>query len=220
MSRLYQRPEWIEYRAEVIELDGGGCRRCGRGEKDGVPLHVHHTQYFPSRLPWEYPHSVCETLCPGHHAEEHGIIRPSSRWTLLYDEDLEELSGECESCGTEIRYVFYIDHPKWDPLAVGTDCCDRLTGSDIALNIRRKIDRRKNFLRSTRWQETPNGILIRQKRMEFAVRGSPNGYYIDLAGHRGKERYPTRDSAKAKVFDIVEDGIAENFLRTHKPKHQ
>lgn len=220
MSRLYKRPEWLAYRAEVIELDDGRCRRCGKSEMDGVTLHVHHTEYHPGKLPWEYPYSVCETLCQGHHAQEHGFIRPDSGWTFLYDDDLGGLSGTCEFCSTEIRYVFYIDHPKWDPLAVGTDCCDRLTGSEVALNIRRAADRLKTFIRSTRWKQNGNGLFIHQKRMDFAVLSSSGGYYIELQGHHGKDRYETSDLAKKKIFDIVEDGTAEKFLQTRKPKQR
>lgn len=212
MSRLYQRAEWIEYRAEVIELDGGVCRRCGKGEKDGVNLHVHHKEYHRGKLPWEYPYEICETLCQFHHAEEHGKVRPSSGWTYLYHEDLHDLIGECECCGTQIRHVFYIDHPKWDALGVGTECCDILTGSDVALNIRRMIDRRKNFLRSKRWKANQDGMFVRQKRMQFAVRASSEGYLIELNGISGKKHYASMEEAKTKIFDIVEDGTAEEFL--------
>ena len=217
MSSLYKRPEWIAYRAEVIELDDGRCRECGKGERDGVTLHVHHLEYHPGKLPWEYPYAVCKTLCQRHHAEEHGLIRPNSGWAFLYDEDLKDLSGTCEWCNTEIRYVFHIDHPKWDPLAVGTDCCDRLTGSDVALNIRRKFDRLKSFIRSRRWEINERGLFIRQKRMDFFVVSSSEGYTIELQGVKGKEnQYKTLNLAKEKIFTIVENGEAEIFLKKRK----
>jgi len=103
----YRRKEWKKFRESVIESDGGKCVHCGRGEDEAV-LQVHHKRYIKGRLPWEYGTKDCETLCKGCHAELHGLIKPRSGWDYLWDEDLDDLSGTCQNCGTSIRYVFHI----------------------------------------------------------------------------------------------------------------
>ena len=148
----------------------------------------------------------------------HGLIRPNSGWTFLYDEDLGDLCGNCEYCGTDLRYLYYIDHPKWDPLAVGTDCCDRLTGSDIALNLRRRTQRLDTFIRSARWRETDQRFLIRQKQMDFAIVALEGGYRVELASVGGRELFRTVEAATKKIFEIVESGEAERFLHKRNQK--
>lgn len=115
MPNPYSNVQWIEFRNEMIELDGGVCKRCGRGIGDGVVLQVHHKAYRKGALPWEYSYSDCETLCKGCHGQEHGKVRPSFGWELLGTDDLGELSGVCEFCSTEIRYVFLFSIPTGSP---------------------------------------------------------------------------------------------------------
>ena len=129
---LYNHSDWARFRGEVIKLDGQRCVRCSRGRSDDVVLQVQHKRYIPGRKPWEYTHSDCETLCKGCHAEELGIIMPSSGWLLLATDDLGDLNGNCELCGTALRYSYAIVHPGWGSMAVGTDCCDKLTGTTDA----------------------------------------------------------------------------------------
>lgn len=104
--------QWTEFRRSVIELDGGKCTMCGRLE-DEVTLQVHHKRYITGRKPWEYGTKDCVTLCKGCHATEHGIIMPQHGWEYGGEEDLGDLSGICEKCGTSIRYVFIVYHEKW-----------------------------------------------------------------------------------------------------------
>src|SRR5262249_24370175 len=114
----HRSKEWKLFREEVIHLDGGVCVRCSRGVADGELLHVHHKFYAPGRKPWEYPYEACETLCRSCHAQEHGIIPPKDGRELVGDYDLGDLSGSCDYCRTEIRYVFVIQHCKWITLEV------------------------------------------------------------------------------------------------------
>ncbi|MFN3195275.1 MAG: HNH endonuclease [Chlorobiota bacterium] len=117
----YLKKEWKKFRESVIESDGGKCVQCGRGEDEAV-LQVHHKRYIKGRLPWQYGTKDCETLCKGCHAELHGHIKPRSGWDYLWDDDLGDLSGTCQNCGTSIRYVFHIGHEKWGFMEVGTHC--------------------------------------------------------------------------------------------------
>nr|VFK49489.1 MAG: hypothetical protein BECKTC1821D_GA0114238_10796 [Candidatus Kentron sp. TC] len=139
MKNKYRSNRWIEFREELIELDGGACVRCGRRRDDGAVLQVHHKEYLKGKAPWEYPFGFFETLCRRCHAEEHGKIRPESGWEYVGEDDLGGLYGNCERCATEIRYVFFVQHPKWEPMAVGTICCDDLTGTKLASD-KRKYD--------------------------------------------------------------------------------
>src|SRR5947199_154358 len=95
--------KWEAFREQILDLDGFACRRCGKRQADGAVLQVHHTIYFPGRMPWDYPPSSCETLCKGCHAEQHGIIKPQTGWELLGWDDAGDLCEHCENCGTEIR---------------------------------------------------------------------------------------------------------------------
>ncbi len=58
----YRGEKWEAFREQILDLDGFACRRCGKRQADGAVLQVHHTIYFPGRMPWDYPPSSCETL--------------------------------------------------------------------------------------------------------------------------------------------------------------
>ena len=49
-------------------------------------------------------------------------------WTSYHVQDLGDLTGNCEACGTEIRYVHYLSHPEHTGMAVGVECAGKLTG--------------------------------------------------------------------------------------------
>src|SRR5258708_7166064 len=120
----YRSGEWLRYRKEVIRLDGGACRRCGRSEGDGAVLQVHHKEYIRGHKPWEYPYELCEAICKGCHASEHKLIAPKFGWEYVTDDDAGDLERTCDHCGTSIRYSFIIQHPNWPTMEVGTVCCD------------------------------------------------------------------------------------------------
>jgi hypothetical protein len=218
MRHYYRRPEWIEFRADILERDGWRCHRCGRGATDRATLQVHHEEYLVGRLPWEYPPRLCVTLCKGCLAVEHGKIFPWSDWDLVSDNDLGDLSGECDLCGTELRYEFLIEHPKWFPMIVGTHCCDTLTGSDAASQIRREKERLTRFIASKRWQFSPHGIKIRRSKMDFEIAIDEKGYFIQILKKNGKKRFPTIEQAKAAVFELIETGKAAEYFEKNKLK--
>src|ERR1019366_1190456 len=132
MTSPYKNDQWKIFREEVIELDGNACRRCHRSQQDGAIFQLHHLIYISGKKPWEYRYEDCETLCKGCHSAEHGLTRPKTGWSYYGDEDLGDLCGVCDCCGTDIRYVFYVHHPLWEPMGVGTFCCDHLTGTEFA----------------------------------------------------------------------------------------
>jgi hypothetical protein len=217
MPDPYSNERWIKFRNEVIELDGEICLRCRRGFKDGMTLQVHHKHYRSGAAPWEYLYTDCETLCKGCHAREHGKVRPSVGWEFLGTDDLGGLSGICEYCGTEIRYVFFIQHLHWEPLAVGTYCCDNLTETALASNhmesLRRFASRRTRFISSRRWKESGGGMVIHQKGIEVLIRMQTAGFQIQMNDTPGKIVFPNMVDAKAKAFETIESGAAEKCLR-------
>lgn len=212
-SRDYSSQKWKEFRAEVIELDEGRCRQCGRGSNDGVVLQVHHLTYKPGHPPWDYRYEDCETLCQGCHASIHGHIRPTFGWDLVHEEDLGDLSGKCELCGTEIRYVFWVQHPNWEPIGVGTVCCDHLTGTTLATEKMRFNDRMRRFASSTRWKNSADGFAIKQKGVTLEVVRGAIGFRLRMNGQIGTGIYPNEEAAKKKAFEAIDDGSAIRFLQ-------
>ncbi len=219
---LYNHADWKRFRGEVIKLDGDRCVRCSRGHDDAV-LQVHHKRYIPGRKPWEYAHSDCETLCKGCHAEEHGIIMPTSDWFLLATDDLGDLNGNCELCGRALRYSYAIVHPSWGSMAVGTDCCDKLTGTadaseyhNMMLKDRGKL---KRFVSSPSWKILPSGehSII---RTGIAVRiGEADGkFYIGLGPANGKAPHHSLIDAKIKALELIDTGEAAEYLEKRRDK--
>ncbi|MCC4245673.1 HNH endonuclease [Stappia indica] len=216
--RHYHRKDWQKYRNEIIELDGGVCVKCKRGQLQGAALQVHHKEYLPGKLPWEYPYELCETLCRGCHAVEHGIIRPFSGWECIGYDDLGERVGECELCGNSIRYVFFVCHEKWPCLEVGETCCDHLTetteAGDQMDSMRRIEARRQRFIQSNRWQPDGTGALwIHQKGADILIQPTENGYRLVINTIKGKLQFPSIEQAKIFSFEIIENGTLESFLK-------
>ncbi len=211
----YQSKSWQEFRSEVIELDGGSCRQCGRAEPE-VVLQEHHNKYIPGHAPWQYSYEDCETLCKGCHAAGHGKIPPKSGWKYLGYEDLGEVSANCELCGSNFRYQFFVFHRDWGTMQVGTFCCDALTGSEHAsrqLDKQNKYDeRRRRFMRSKRWMEISGRFILRQKGIRIEIAKHNGSYRIQLGLYPGQKCYDTLDSAKSHVFDIIDDGRAQNYI--------
>ena len=204
----YRSKQWKAFRDEVLRLDGYRCGRCLRQHGE-VVLQVHHKKYIPGRKPWEYSHDMCEAICKGCHAEEHGIIPPSSGWTLDGYDDLGDRSGHCDACGTELRYIFMVSHPNWAAMEVGTDCCDRMTGNAEASKFSaervRLNNQRKRFVSSVRWRTLQSGgEMIQIKQLRILVYGIDGQFAIKVNGHSGKRRFPAIVDAKGAVFDLLE----------------
>ncbi len=211
-KKEYCTNRWQQFREELIELDGRKCVRCGRAQDEGTILQIHHKKYLFGRKPWEYPYDLCETLCKRCHAEEHGKVRPESGWEYVGDEDLGGLYGVCDRCNTEIRYVFYIQHPNWEPMSVGTVCCDDLTGTKEASEKRKYEERRNRFIKSKRWQHDGSFYSIKQRGFKINITKTAKGYIIEINNIRGKKFYSTLDEAKLRVFEFIESGEADKFF--------
>ncbi len=211
----YQSKCWQEFRQEVIELDSGCCSGCGRCEPE-VVLQVHHKKYIPGHAPWQYNYSDCEVLCKGCHAAEHGKIPPKSGWKYLGYEDLGEVSANCELCGSNFRYQFFVYHKNWGSMQVGIHCCNALTDTEIAsrqVDKQNKYDERKRrFINSKRWIIISGRAVIRQKGIRIEIAKNDSEYHIQLDKFQGQNCFDTLDSAKSHVFDIIDDGRAQNYI--------
>jgi hypothetical protein len=212
MLNEYANDKWFEFRKEIMELDGFTCVRCGRKESEGAVLQVHHKKYIQHKPIWDYPLKLCETLCRGCHAAEHGIIMPQEGWDFIMQVDLGGLAGKCERCGTEIRYTFYIDHPRWAPMIVGTICCDNLTKSKTASSLQRKDERLQRFLSSTRWVDNEGISSIKQKGLNIEILDTGTGYKLHIQEVEGSRTYKSIDDAKKRVFNFIDSGEASDFF--------
>lgn len=144
-------------------------------------------------------------------------------------DDLGNLIGNCELCGTEIRYVFLVSHSNWLPMEVGEICCDHLTCSDIASNhmesVRRYNDRRKRFASSSRWTRvSENKEYIAQKGIIVELRREPDGLKLRMNGICGKINYNDELQAKMNAFDVIESEKYSEFIvklrQSKKPLYQ
>jgi hypothetical protein len=218
--KAYERVRWEAFRNEVIQLDGGVCVHCKRGVADGVVLQVHHKEYIAGKERWDYPYNLCETLCRGCHAREHGRLRPSAGWECVGYHDLGDLDGACDLCGTSIRYVFLVQVPGWPSMEVGEMCCDNLTCTEVASNhmesVRRFEDRKKRFVASKRWALSAAGApIIKQKGIELEVVCSGEKYRLTANGQPGKQEFQSVQAAKIKAFELIESDVLGGYLRRH-----
>jgi len=215
--KKYSNKNWLEYRKEVIELDGGICQTCKRDGESTV-LQVHHLYYKQGLPPWEYPYDACVTLCKGCHAAEHGIIPPKTGWQFQESDDLGGLVGKCELCSTDIRYVYYIYHENWGTLQVGTDCCDALTGTEIASEHKKLSDRMTRFVKSKRWQKLSDGAFtIKQTKISVKIIPDNDIFKIKMDEIDGQYTYPSVEEAKKRAYLIIATGKFDAFMRNRKP---
>ncbi|WP_239807411.1 hypothetical protein [Croceicoccus hydrothermalis] len=223
--KQYRHANWIAFRKDVIKLHNGCCVRCLRsGIDDDVVLQVHLKRYIRGRLPWDYETTDCEALCKGCHAAEHGHVMPRDGWKWVGVDDLGELDGNCELCGTEIRYVYAIEHEAWGAMAVGTDCCDHLTQTNDASKHHeiylKSIDAKKRFVGSKRWKIRPDGThVINQKGILVEVRETTDGFGIAMNNVLGKQRFDSIIDAKIKIFELIRSGKAQSYLASRRHRY-
>jgi hypothetical protein len=102
-------------------------------------------------------------------------------------------------------------------MEVGEICCDNLTSSQVASGFmeskRRYADRLKRFISSSRWSVGHGNVHhIRQKRLNIEVVPKDSAYLLRVDRQSGKLRFKSVNEAKAKAFEIVESGKAEEYL--------
>ena len=221
--KLYQHECWKSYCAEQIKLHGDVCAHCLRTKGD-VILQVQHLVYIKGRMPWEYAFDECVVLCRGCHAKVHGIIKPSKDWELIGEDDLGALDGECEHCGTALRYTHMITHLNWGVMIVGAQCADKLTestvGSECHADFLNYVNRRKAFVDSPKWQLCSNGerSIIRAGIVVTIVPADDSKFRVSLEGVVGRIDHATLLDAQISAFDVIESGEAETYLASRRRK--
>jgi hypothetical protein len=166
--------------------------------------------------PGGYSDIELEVLCRNCHAVEHGKIRPSTGWECVGEDDLGDLVGECDLCGTQLRYVFFLQHPKWDSIEVGTDCCDQLTGETYASAARKKRRRLLTFLDSRKWIFTPNNAEIQISNAKVEIIKNIESYIIVVNGRQGTGKYSRLETAMKHLLFIKESGQLSSFVNKTK----
>lgn len=201
----YSDAKWSGFREKILQRDGYKCTQCGITVDDAV-LQVHHEKYLYGKKPWEVPEYYCVTLCKGCHAEEHGIIPPKTGWEYMGEDDLGDLIGECEYCGSELRYEHYLFHPKWGELTVGSGCADNLLDNDRASRWAKSrkvyIGKLRRFMDSPRWRETSSGNWrINQKGTFILCYQSGDYWKVRVDETWGNKKFKSLDEAKKAAFE-------------------
>lgn len=219
---LYSTKEWKSFRKTLIEKFGAYCSKC-KSSGAGVVPQVHHVKYRSGLKPWEYGLADLEILCRGCHAEIHGHIPPRTGWELESFNDAGEPCEECERCGTEIRYVFTISHPRWGILDVGEQCCERLTAEIDATGHLRlyksALRRKETFLKSPLWRRVGSSLFRRYANFYCEIHPDESGRRLKLTCEGlgeipGRKLFASEDEAKALLFDLVESGeLVALFLK-------
>ncbi|GFM32420.1 HNH endonuclease [Desulfovibrio subterraneus] len=231
---ICKKKEWENFRTKILEIDNFRCTKCGRGREDGVVLQVHHKKYIRGRQLWQYDYDDCATLCKGCHAETHCIIMPKTNWVLAYHEDLGDLVGTCELCGSSLRHAYFIEHEHWQGIIVGTYCCDNLTDTTLASNhieSQNRYNRRlKTFLNSSKWfsyndreLHSKNYICshsIDHKKHKVVIIETTIGYFLRINFVAGETNFSSFEEAKEKAFFMIESGTFRTYVEKKAGKDQ
>jgi hypothetical protein len=144
---------------------------------------------------------------------------PHKGWEHSSIEDLEELSGQCEMCGTSLRYVHHLWHPqREESVAVGCNCAAKLTEDYVNPRLREKAAKGKSA-RNVRWLKkewTPShkGFTLKAlgyRMTVFQIQKSPYqgmwGYFVGET--RGSAPCKTLNGAKVACRDLIDQLKAE-----------
>lgn len=221
-NKLYRNSKWYCFREKVLKRDSYECARCGKTQKE-KDLQVHHLHYIKGRKPWDYPIQELITLCKGCHAKEHGHIMPTAGWEYIGEDDLGDLIGSCDYCGSSLRYAHSIFHAKWGYIEVGCLCADKLTNTIEASEYeekRRKLATRlRRFLDSPRWRIHDNLNFIELDGYKIKIWDNGSYFKIQIF-HKGypinsNRKYRTLEEAQSQAFEAVATGKMDEWLRNH-----
>src|SRR5690606_4602736 len=114
----------------------------------------------------------------------------------------------------------------------GTVCCDNLTDSQIASNLKEsklKFESRKQrFINSKRWTSEGQLHRIKQGLFDIEIIEIDNEYSLRINGKTSRKiKHKTLIAAKTRVFEIIEDGQLMKFFKennynfnTHKKENK
>lgn len=150
---------------------------------------------------------------------------PQSGWSSIGQDDLGDLCGECELCGTHFRYAFAVIHPKWGSMVVGIDCCDRLTASDEASQFMEQLAKRRSklarFIESKRWKACEDGATtLAQWDSIFVVLRSGAIFTLVVNGQSGHRQFGSLVKARRHLFETIESGAMTSFITRQREKRR
>jgi len=79
-------------------------------------------------------------------------------------------------------------------------------------SVRRYTTRLKRFVSSVRWERTPRGLHIRQKKIDLEVRRDGDAFRLMMNGIVGRMIFSSTADAQMKAFELIESGVAASFL--------
>jgi hypothetical protein len=105
----------------------------------------------------------------------------------------------------------------WGFMAVGTDCCDKLTEGEEASEILTRLNNRnvrlKRFISSKQWTLYDGGLRINYKKWDpIYIYQSGRKYRMDIQEVLGRIEYDDEMAAKVRAFDFFDTGEAFSFF--------
>jgi len=80
-------PRWLELRQKVLERDDCVCSSCGRQQSAHQAYQVHHKDYRPNAMAWEYPLEDLVTMCDDCHGHIHSYLESIRKLVRRMDPD-------------------------------------------------------------------------------------------------------------------------------------
>ncbi|MBV6489836.1 MAG: hypothetical protein CNCCGFBP_00210 [Fimbriimonadaceae bacterium] len=139
---------------------------------------------------------------------------PHKGWEYEFIEDLEVLDGQCDVCGTELRYVHHLFHPQTRlTVGVGCICAEKLTEDYVNPKVREKLAkgraaRNARWLKKE-WQPSAKGFTLKAlgyRMTVFRIEKAPYqgmwGYFV--GDRRGNSPSRTLNGAKVACRDLID----------------
>jgi hypothetical protein len=149
---------------------------------------------------------------------------PQEGWECFEEVDLGDLSGSCDLCNTTLRFEFHIHHRDWGPMCVGTDCCDRLTGTTTASEfvdaITKRQDKKRRFIESPQWNDHLGVLRWYHGGVLVAIVKIGTEFVIRCCGVEGNDRFASSRDAKGHVFEMIESGKLDKFASRYSRRIQ
>lgn len=138
---------------------------------------------------------------------------PRKGWKIHDVIDLDSANGECEWCGTSIRYVHHLIHADDLETKCGCICAEHLTDDyinprkmekDLKAKLRAKKTELKKFLRSFKLGKKSfyshffgiNKFIIIFKRQD-------GNYYLKIGEQWGSNAYSDFNAAKLAAYQFL-----------------
>ena len=86
-------------------------------------------------------------------------------------------------------------------------------------SLLRYINRKRNFVNSSRWKNIGHFHLIKQALFEIKITEGENGFKLTIHGLKSDKNYESLIVAKEKVFDIIESGKLIEYCENKKIRY-